>query len=324
MRHYLSFSPQLLLFSILALLVGGCSTLGDVTPSLQIDKSEHPAYQDEQVRFRTTYYFRIVDSCKLEEGKNTDYYDEGRKPFKVRQSGKPKIVNDTLYRFRMTGKASALFARIHFESGVLRAQQIDPFGSKVVFDNDTNTYRVISANVDRENARRQEIIEEIDRLKLLLTDFKDQEKIKPLIEVMIQNQIKLLGNENDSGLGHQNNTTASTSSDPEKLLCPDGRPIQRSYSLYGPEGVRHLDPHERLLMAMTSDSKPLIGMLQELAGRSIGAQKTHENDWKDIIDERARVFNAQQDIEAFVTSASPTESDITDLIRKLETRFGSK
>jgi len=103
--------------------------LGDVTSALRIDVSEHPAHQDEQVRFRTTYYFRIVDSCELgEENGHKDYYDKDRRPFKVRQAGKPKIVNDTLYRFRMTGKTSALFAKINFESGVLRADR--PFRIK--------------------------------------------------------------------------------------------------------------------------------------------------------------------------------------------------
>lgn len=331
MRYY----PILLsatTFSVLALLVGGCSTLGDVTPALRIDKSEHPVYQDEQVRFRTTYYFRIVDSCKVEEEKNqcgedTDY-DKDRKPFKVRQSGKLKIVSDSVYRFRMTGKASALFAKIHFESGVLRAEQIDPFGSKVVLDKSTDTYRVISANADRENARRTEIIDEIKRLKNLSDQLYGKspseplkEKPRSLIEDMIEKQIRLLGNENESGLELSNSNDNSTSSN---LLCPDGRAIQRSYSLYGPEGVRHLDPDERLLMAMTSDSKPLIGMLQRLAGHSINTQQIHDNRWKDITDERVRVSNAQRDIDALMKSEHVKESEIVDLIEKLKTRFGSK
>ncbi len=336
MRHYLSFSPQLLTFTFttLAFLVGGCSTLGDITPALRIDKSEHPAYQDEQVRFRTTYYFRIVDSCKVDDGKDEGDYSKDRVPFKVRESGKLKIVSDSVYRFRMTGKASALFAKIHFESGVLRAEQIDPFGSKVVLDKNTDTYRVISANADRENARREEIIAEIKRLRGLL-DERDgknlseehKKEARSLIEGMIEKQIKLIANENESGIGLSNtnhNSNSSNQSNPSNLFCPDGRAIQRSYSLYGPEGVRHLDPDERLLMAMTSDSKPLIGMLQQLAGRSINTQQIHENGWKDISDERARVSNAQRDIDALMNNEHVKESEIADLIEKLKTRFGSK
>ncbi len=53
----------------LLLLAGICSTLGDVPPALRVYGGEQPANQDQQVRFRTTYYFRIVDSCKIEAGK---------------------------------------------------------------------------------------------------------------------------------------------------------------------------------------------------------------------------------------------------------------
>lgn len=266
---------QLLGLSILFLFAGGCSTIGDVPPAMRVDVGEHPDRQDEQVRFRTTYYFRIVDSCKVEEGKNqngdqTDYAKD-REPFKVRQEGKLKIVSDTLYRFRMTGKASALFANVRFESGVLRSEQIDPFGSQVALNKDTNTFRVIPADTLRENARRQNIIQEIRRLTKLKEslDHSDRDKNKDLIAILIENQIRLLGNENDSGLGSKNGNTGESNTATMKLLCPDGRPIRQSYFLYGPEGVRRLDPDERLLMAMTSDSKPLISMLQQLAGKSL-------------------------------------------------------
>ncbi len=319
---------------ILLLLGEGCSTVGDVTRSLRIDMSEHPAYQDEQVRFRTTYYFRIVDSCQVQDGKEyaKEYakesnYDKDRKPFSVRNSGKLKIVSDSLYRFRMTGRASALFARIHFESGVLRAEQIDPFGTKVTLDKDTNTFRVTPASVDREDDRRDQIVSEIRRLKALLEVPKeDQKKNRPLVEDseniqlikdMIEEQLKLLSHENGSGVGRSGNSKVSNQ------LCPNGRPTQRSYSLYGPEGVRHLDPDERLLMAMSSDSKPLIGMLQELAGRSIKDQQSHQSGYKDIADERGRISNAQRDIESFLKRGTLAESEIVELIKKVEARFGS-
>ena len=321
---------RLFTFSILLLLAGGCSTIGDVPPAMRVDLGEHPAHQDEQVRFRTTYYFRIVDSCKVQEGKNQsgdgkDYATE-RRPFMIRQSGKLKIVSDSLYRFRMTGKASALFAKIRFESGVLRSEQIDPFGSQVALDKDTNTFRVIPATAMRENARREEIIQEVKRLTKLKADLDadDQTKNKDLIATLIENQIKLLGNEDDSGLGPANGNTGGPTPATTELLCSDGRPTQRSYFLYGPEGVRRLDPDERLLMAMTSDSKPLIGMLQQLAGKFLHGQQVHENEWKDIADERARISSAHRDIEALMNKPELTEPEIEKLIKKLETRFGPK
>ena len=332
MLHYLqTSSPRVLTISILLLLAGGCSTIGDVPPAMRVNLGEHPAHQDEQVRFRTTYYFRIVDSCGVEEGKNqnnhNDYNSTDPAPFMVRRYGKLKIVSDSLYRFRMTGKASALFAKIRFESGVLRSGQIDPFGSQVALDKGTNTFRVIPANDIRENARRQDIIEEIKRLSKLneSLDGKGQEKNKDLIATMIENQIKLLGNENDSGLGSaKNDNTGGSNPATTELLCPDGRPTQRSYFLYGPEGVRRLDPDERLLMAMTSDSKPLIGMLQQLAGMSLNGQQIHENEWKDIANERARISSAHRDIETLMKKPDLTEPEIEKLIKKLETSFASK
>jgi len=336
-RH--SYVSGLLTISILLLFAGGCSTIGDVPPAMRVDLGEHPAHQDEQVRFRTTYYFRIVDSCDVQEGKaqsgdNATAYSTNSKPFMVRQSGKLKIVSDSLYRYRMTGKASALFAKIRFESGILRSEQIDPFGSQVSLDKETNTFRVIPANDMRENARRENISDEIKRLTSLKRGLEvdDREKNKDLIATLIENQIKLLGDENGSGLGSpksrlgspKNDKTDGSNPATTELLCPDGRPTQRSYSLYGPEGVRRLDPDARLLMAMTSDSKPLIGMLQQLAGKSLHGQQVHENEWKDIVGERARISSAHRDIEALMNKPELTELEIEKLIKKLESRFASK
>jgi hypothetical protein len=77
-----------------------------------------PQNADTNVRFRTTYYFRVFDYCWNDKTKISDdlFYKQ--------------IVpeTDTLYRYRMTGKASALANQIHFESGTLDASQIDPFG----------------------------------------------------------------------------------------------------------------------------------------------------------------------------------------------------
>jgi hypothetical protein len=180
----------------------------------------------------------------------------------------------------------------------------------------------------RENARREEIITEIKRLTQLKKDLAADDKTKnnDRIATMIENQIKLFGDENDSGQVSSVNNGKTGESLPAttELLCPDGRPTQRSYFLYGPEGVRRLDPDECLLMAMTSDSKPLIGMLQQLAGKSLYGQQVQENEWKDIADERARVSNAQRDIEPLTKNPQPTKLEIEDLIQKLETRFGSK
>lgn len=79
----------------------GCSTLGDVPSALRVDKGDKLELQDEQVRFKTTYYFRVADSCKVEDGigdnteKNDKTYRQELEVFNVRKKGVPKIVNDS-------------------------------------------------------------------------------------------------------------------------------------------------------------------------------------------------------------------------------------
>lgn len=90
MQHSRCISYHALIgFSVLFVLVlaTGCSVIGDVPPAMRVDLGEHPGHRDEQVRFRTTYYFRIVDSCNVEEGKkqsanDTDYIDK-QGPFRM-------------------------------------------------------------------------------------------------------------------------------------------------------------------------------------------------------------------------------------------------
>lgn len=67
----------------------------------------------------------------------------------------------------MTGKADALFQKIHFESGVLRKEQIDPFGSTVVYDSRTNRFVYKSREETQEEARRQASLGEIATLRTL-------------------------------------------------------------------------------------------------------------------------------------------------------------
>ncbi|HWI86157.1 MAG TPA: hypothetical protein VNT42_07545 [Sphingomonas sp.] len=54
-------------------------------------------------------------------------------------------ATDVMYRYRMTGKASALGSRVKFESGMLDAAAIDPFGSDAVYREEIGGYVVRSA-----------------------------------------------------------------------------------------------------------------------------------------------------------------------------------
>ncbi len=115
-RIAIRFPPKL--FLVLAL--GGSTLISACIPQQhQVRAGVDPRNADRDVRFRATYYFRVFDYC--------DQQDANGKPQR-------KVLSDSLYRFRMTGKAGALSNKVHFESGTLKAWQIDPFGSTVGYN----------------------------------------------------------------------------------------------------------------------------------------------------------------------------------------------
>ncbi|MBX3332197.1 MAG: hypothetical protein KF722_17480 [Nitrospira sp.] len=302
--------------------LAGC-TIGDVPAALRIDSGMDPDKQDQYTRFRTTYYFRVLDSCKIDEGNSTKLKDYDKfGPFIERKSGKTKVVNDTVYRFRMTGKASALFNKVSFGSGILRADQIDPFGSTVEYRN--GAFEVKAGHVVRERELRKALLEEIDELRQLRSEMKGTNEGVTKLTQVIDSKLQLLGDDDAVG------ATSSLN-----VRCPEGRPIKKSYFLYGPEGVRELDPDERLLMAMSSDSKPLIGMLEELSGRqrkalitaSAGANiLVQEENW--IADSKDKLKQLEESLEKNLEKNLKNEKDTSgnpiDVVGQLTGRRGTK
>lgn len=345
--NFSRWSPLLLALQVFS----GCtsapvlpSPIGDVPNDLRVDRGLNPDSQDEFVRFRTSYYFRVIDSCRVQDGKEGDPgpYSTRLGVFQVRNSGKFKVVNDSLYRFKMTGKASALFSTVHFESGVLRAEQIDPFGSTVKYDKAAGGYRIESANVIRKRAGRDEVYKEIDKLlKLKNETLKNEgDDVTGKVKKLLIDQIELLGNgetapkteakipttspENEAG----GDGESQLAMDKGNVLCPDGRPIQRSYFLYGPEGVRELDPDERLLMAMSSDSKPLTTMLQQLSNRQL-AEGGNVSLLQTVGEEQGRMAGSFRSIaktRAMVTSGIPDkerQEALQDLLKNILEKYDS-
>ncbi len=102
---------------------------------MHVTEGISPKHVDTNVRFRTTYYFRVFDYCWQA---NPDL--DGKKYRQIIPE------TDTMYRYRMTGKASALGSRIKFESGTLDASAIDPFGSDAVYRDEIGGYVVRSAD----------------------------------------------------------------------------------------------------------------------------------------------------------------------------------
>ena len=94
---------------VMLLILTNCS----VPNHMHLERGLSPEHSDMNVRFRSTYYFRTFDYCwngNARFGSTERYRD---------------IVpqTDTIYRFRMTGKAKTLTNKVKFESGILPARR---------------------------------------------------------------------------------------------------------------------------------------------------------------------------------------------------------
>lgn len=139
------------LTAVLILYVVGCS---DVPKSYRIDSGVDPEYQDDEVRFRTTYYLRVFDLCPVDQDTTPGAYEDRMGALTARKMGKLELVKDSLLRFRMTGQASALFSDLHFESGVLGADEIDPFGKTIDYDEARKKFEAFNGSQQRYGAVR--------------------------------------------------------------------------------------------------------------------------------------------------------------------------
>lgn len=129
---FASFRSRLVLVCslCLTLLLGACSR----PDSMLVREGISPSQADKHVMFRTTYYFRVFDYCQLQK--------------RIKEERLFSVMNDTMYRFTMTGKADSLSNDVHFESGTLKAHEIDPLGSQVVYDEETRRYKYAPSQVD--------------------------------------------------------------------------------------------------------------------------------------------------------------------------------
>ena len=219
-----------LCFALLIVLTG-C----DVPKAYQIANTVNPKDEDVDVRFRTTYYLRVFDLCRVgEDGKenqdgkkNQDglsgpKYAVGMAGLVHRTDGHYRVIKDSLYRFRMTGQAQAFFNNVRFESGTLRDYQVDPFGTTIAVD---KKYGQFQPSDCVKNGKGSEV--------------------------------------GDCGPARSKATMLSAKKDNP---CPEGEVKDAKFYLLGPEGIKELERSERLVMAMSTDAKPLISALQRVGG----------------------------------------------------------
>ena len=196
----LSVYLRLGLAPVLVYFLTGCSFLGDIPPQFRIDQGIDPAYQDKDLRFRTNYYFRVFDVCEGE--RDTDSLESSgqifrKEPpgqiFRKNHVGPLRLRNDSLYRFRMTGKANAFFNSVHFESGTLRAEQIDPFGSNVRYDEKAGSFKVISAQQNKDESLLDAKAKEIDKLLKVRSALKEVAGGQAELDSLVLEKIRGLG-----------------------------------------------------------------------------------------------------------------------------------
>ena len=400
----------------LVLLLGACAR----PPSTTVREGGDPFHVDKDVAFRTTYYFRVFDYCVARKLKNRKF-DEVVVP-----------LADSLYRFRMTGKSATLLSNIKFESGILKAWEIDPFGAKVEFDSNTNRFRVISPQEADADSRRAAIKRDLQDMLQLYKQLKnltvnttaaenavgtasspeDQKFLPPdvlgkmdsaikrkieelssissgptddglaagqsgadtplsmeqksailkqAVETVLtaalkddkelsQEKIQAIVNDgyNDSTLsdadlarpGFIERAVKQTFSNAQNIIiamipqstieiqkrlagisallklteddvsakfargqpppsihCPEDAPVRRGFQVLGPEGWRTFDPDERLIMAMSSSTAPLVSTLKELSNRVLNARDNPAAELLPIAQEQKRLAQAGRELD---------------------------
>lgn len=235
--------------------VGGCS----MPKAMRVETANHPTHKDEYVRFRTTYYFRVYDYCADVPGAPV------------------RVLANALYRFRMTGKAHSLTSAMRFEAGTLPKDVIDPFGSTVEYDPGLNRFVYRSREDVQEEAKRrariraaEDYVGLVERLKAA-TPAADN-----VVRSAISAQAAEIAKSELAGAAPALLSTPKPTPDAQ-TQTPDPavescRQLARGFQILGPEGWRLFDQNERLILAMSSSGKPLIGTLQELSGRMLANQ----------------------------------------------------
>lgn len=272
--------------AICLLLLSGCAT----PAAFQVREGSDPENVDKEVRFRTTYYFRVFDYCFDE--KNGD-----------------QPISDSLYRFIMTGKANAYTNSVRFESGTLRDFEIDPFGASVERA-DSGAIRFVSQTEAARRARFDSALKDIATLQNLKSGFVEPEDTA--LRTVIDEQIKALITVPAAAKGKENGNELDNAD-----ACGAASQFRRGFQIVGPQGLRTFDQSERLLMAMTSDSQPLISTLQESSQRVLQSREEEVNE-SDLL---VPFLTEQLRVNRINAAIKDKENDAGTLIDKLKSEL---
>ncbi len=288
-RHEVSGLIFLLCAVFLFAAAAGCG----VPKHMRVRSGVDPRYQDDDVRFRNTYYFRVFDP---ENGTETA----------TNGIGVSKIQKDSLYRFRMTGKAHSLSNKVHFESGILHEDEIDPFGAAVVYDKKLGRHRFVSQFDTKQEVVRNQQYAEIAKLMDLFEEVSKKvgtdtnttalENIQTAYATQITNTI-------------QNIKIPGATIDPDPTTINPGEEkkvnnTRKGFQILGPQGWKTFEQDERLLMAMTSSGKPLISGMRELSNRILNEQPNASETLLPLVKELLKISMA----ERYLDSVEPDQN----------------
>jgi len=291
-------SGRLLALSYVSVLLAGC--IG-VPAHMRIENTSHPKYEDEDVRFRTTHYFRVFDYCADNAAIKA-----------------PQV--DTLYRFRMTGKANSLTTQVHFESGTLTASQIDPFGANVVYDERNKQYYFKSQSEAQQEGQRERKFEDLTRLLQVYRNLKpaspalvasapslvassavnndDDKQLTDALRGVIEQRILSL-KDAQAPAAAATAVAIGTRPSPDSETAKECRQARRGYQILGPQGWRTFNQDERLMLAMSSSARPLISTMQEISGRVLNNQPIEAEMLLPLVREDLRLSRAGRELDKF-------------------------
>jgi hypothetical protein len=269
------------LLSVLAVFLLSACTL---PKSMEYRAGNEPKAQDDDVMFRVTYYFRVIETCRggIATATATD------------KSGKVHL--DSLFRYRMTGKASSLFNEVRFESGIMRSDQIDPFGtSEKIWDVDPFT----------KNLKAKQALQSKD-------DANEGEPMPaaPVIPVTPAEQ------ENKQTKTAGNTSTPSVKGKKADEKCTDS---DIKLMILGPAGWRDYDKHSRLILAMSSSARPLVQSLKRIASKMKKSPVDAEV-LLQIVRERRRVSQALNSLDLLKEGELSPEKIVEAVSGKLEVK----
>jgi hypothetical protein len=318
--------PTFLSFVLgLVFLAAGCAS---VPKHMQVGHGLDPRHVDKQVRFRTVYYFRVFDYCAHLPGDPV--------------ASLPR--SDALYRFRMTGKANAMTNKIRFESGTLKAYQIDPFGATIGYDKKTGRPKYVptkeckpcktpespkKTNNDSQAAQGGDAqIKPADDNGIAQTKpagSGSAAQTKPA-DGNGTAQKEPVGSGSAGERVNEHDTEDQSRDAPDNGECPAGSELRRGFQILGPEGFRTFDQDERLVMAMTVSGEPLLSALKEVSKRYLDAHDgpSPSELLLPITQEQLRVLQAERAVQETESTLgqTPSKPEPNDPSKKTEPAEG--